>query len=291
MSADPGNDFRSGDTDNNVLRKILNRLLTVSEANGGLINPEFSAARLGMVGGKAAVSFHIMARRAGFNSTSILQDVAEFLGASIDAMPELTGAESLEVVSASGSDIAVSGSGARTIQVTYLDTSGNLVTSADIALNGDTAVPLGFKSIQIIWMVVTSAGSGTVAAGNILLRIASAGATHEQITAGGNRSLSSHFMVPSGYTAYLTDWHVSAIGATTQDARLRATVLPVSRALSSTYIFQDTAYVAAAGALDRPLPYLVVPALAKIKVSTFTGNVAGTNRIDADYSVLLISNT
>jgi hypothetical protein len=291
VSADPGNDFRSGDTDNNVLRKILNRLLTVSEANGGLINPEFSAARLGMVGGKAAVSFHIMARRAGFNSTSILQDVAEFLGASIDAMPELTGAESLEVVSASGSDIAVSGSGARTIQVTYLDTSGNLVTSADIALNGDTAVPLGFKSIQIIWMVVTSAGSGTVAAGNILLRIASAGATHEQITAGGNRSLSSHFRVPSGYTAYLTDWHVSAIGATTQDARLRATVLPVSRALSSTYIFQDTAYVAAAGALDRPLPYLVVPALAKIKVSTFTGNVAGTNRIDADYSVLLISNT
>jgi len=291
VATDLLNNFRSGDTDNNVLRKILSRLLTVSDsASGDFVNPEFAASRTGTVGGKTAYVFHVLGRRTGFNSTSVLQDAAEFLGTSINAMPELTGAENLEVVSASTNDTEA-GTGARTIQVTYIDTGGNLVTSADIPLNGQTAVALGFKSIQIIWMVVTKVGSGEVSAGNVLLRIAGAGATHEQITAGGNRSMSSHFMVPAGYTAYLAEWHGSAVGTATQDARLRATVLPVSRAISSTYLFQDTAFVAAGTEISSNCPYLACPALSKIKVSTIPSAAAAPNRLDSDYTVLLISNT
>jgi len=336
MAVDPPNDFKVGDLDYNILRKILARMLSVMEAietvsptvniESGTVgvnnfpatqpvsgsvsaavtgsvsvsnfpailtteDPLLSATRLGLVDGKAAEVFHVMGRRAGFNSTSVLQDIGEFLGTSINALPELTGAENLEIVSTSANDLAVSGSGARTIRVGYIDTSNNLVVSADLALNGTTAVALAFKANFILWMEVTASGNGEIAAGNILLRIAGAGATHEQITAGGNRSLSCRFMVPTGYSGYLVDWGLWAIG-TTQDARLRATVRTRSRTLGTNYVFQSVAYLVAGGNTSEEIPYLKCPALSKIKISTISGAVASaTNRIDGEFTILLISNT
>lgn len=253
-----------------------------------IVNPLFAAARLGLVDGHAAESFHVMGRRAGFNSTSILQDVGEWLATSIDALPELTGAENLEIISTSVNDTAA-GTGARTVRIGYIDTSNNLVVSADTTLNGTTAVALPFKANFILWMETTTVGSNTVAAGNILLRIASAGATQEQITAGGNRSLTARFMVPQGYTGYLVDWGVNAIG-TTQDARLRATVRTRSRTLGTDYVFQSVYYLGAGASASEELPYLKIPALAKIKVSTIPGAAPAGNRIDAEFTILLIAN-
>lgn len=373
MATDLANEFRSGDCDNNLLRKILNRLLvlvnavetnipqiiidpdqvtigsvtlkdgvgatlsevatsapaagapglvtrnipsgtqtitgavtgavTVSgsvsvsnfpavqttEDKNGLTNPLFEASRVGSIGGKTAKAFHILSRRAGFNSTSVLQDVAEFLGTGIDAMPELTGAENLEVVSSSTSDTN-GGTGAQAIRVTYIDTSDNLVTSANIVMNGTTPVALAFKAHQILWMEVSLVGSNTVAVGTILLRIAGAGATHEQITAGGNRSLSSHFMVPTGYTAYFVSWSASSIGNASMDTRLRATVRNADRSLGTSYIFQSVSYLASGARGGDDLPWLACPALSKIKISTLPSATAGTNRIDAEYTILLVAN-
>ena len=252
-------------------------------------DPIFSAARTGLVDGKPAVAYHIQGRRAGFNSTSVLQDVAEFLGTSTDALPELTGVENLEVVSSSASDTAA-GTGARTIRITYLDTSNNLVTSADITLNGVTAVALAFHANFILWMEVTTVGSNNVSVGTVLLRIAGAGATQEQITAGGNRSLSNRFKVPAGYTGYISTWQVSSIGAATQDARLRGTVRTADRALNGAYLFQDTAFVAGGSSVGDDTPSLAFPALSRIKVSTISSSAAATNRIDSDFTILLIAN-
>lgn len=252
-----------------------------------IVNPTFAAARLGLVNGHAAEVFHVMGRRAGFNSTSVLQDVGEFLATSIDALPELTGAESLEIVSSSANDTAA-GTGARTVRVGYIDTSNNLVVSADITLNGTTPVALAFKANFILWMETTTVGSNTVAAGNIILRIAAAGATQEQITAGGNRSLSARFMVPVGYHGYITGWGINAIG-TTQDARLRATVRTRSRTLGTDYVFQSVYYLGAGANASEDLPYLALPGLCKVKVSTIPGSASASNRIDAEFTVLLIA--
>jgi len=378
MATDALNDFRPGDVDNNILRKILNRLLVLVNAvetvtpeiiidpgeveigsvmlkdgvgsalsavktadpaatDPGLVtrnipsgtqtvsgtvevsnfpatqpvsgsvavsnfpavqtvvdslgvgNPLYEAARYGAIAGKTAKAFHKISRRAGFNSTSVLQDVAEFLGTTIDAMPELTGSENLEVVSSNVNDIA-GGTGTRAIRVTYIDTSNNLVTSADIAMNGTTPVALAFKANMILWMESSVVGANSVAAGNIVLRIAGAGATHEQITAGGNRSLSSHFMVPAGYTGYLADWGATSVGNATQDVRLRATVRSGDRSLGTAYIFQSVDFLAAGGDGGEELPWLVCPALSRIKISTLPSATVNTNRIDAEYTILLVAN-
>lgn len=253
-----------------------------------IVNPLFAAARLGLVDGHAAENFHVMGRRAGFNSTSVLQDVGEFLGTAIDALPELTGVENLEVVSSSVNDTAL-GAGARTIRIGYIDTSNHLVVSPDISLAGTTPVAIAFKANFILWMETTSTGSSPVSEGNIILRIVGPGATQEQITAGGNRSLSARFMVPVGYTGYLVDWGINAIG-TTQDTRLRATVRTRSRTLGTDYVFQSVFYLASGANASEELPYLQLPALSKVKVSTIPGAAAASNRLDAEFTILLIAN-
>ena len=252
-----------------------------------IINPLFAASRLGLVDGHAAEVFHVMGRRAGFNSTSVLQDVGEFLGTTTDAFPELTGAESLEVISSNANDTS-NGTGARTIRIGYINTSNQLTVSADITLNGTTAVALAFNANFILWMETTTVGSNAVAVGTITLRIAAAGATQEQITAGGNRSLSCRFMVPVGYTGYLTDWGGNAI-STTQDMRLRALVRTRSRTLGTDYVFQSVSYLSAGGNGGEELPYLKLPGLCKIKVSTISGATGAANRLDAEFTLLLIA--
>lgn len=293
MSADPENDFQSGDLDNNLLRKILARLgsgmesFTASVSEVELGDPISSAAFYGKVLQRQAFNFHVLGRRAGFNSITVLQDVGEFLGSNFDALPELTGTENLELVSGSANDSAA-GTGTRAVQITYLDNSNNMVVSPSIALNGVSAVSVPFKARFIYSMESTSVGTNTVADGNILLRIPS-GATQEQITAGGNRSLSSRFMVPAGYTGYINSWQVSSIGNASQDARLRATVRSGDRSLGTAYVFQDNVYVVAAS-LTMAVPWLICPPLCRVKISTLSGATANTNRVDCDFSILIVKN-
>lgn len=293
-TSDPLNDPRPGDLGNVLLRKILARLsegtirTEKTPASEEIFEPYFNVALTGEIDGKTARGFHVMGRRAGFNSTSVLQDIGEFLGTSINALPELTGVESLEVVSTSASD-ADGGTGCQKVRIVYIDTFGNLVESADITLAGATPVPLAFKARFIYWMEASVVGTNEVSVGNILLRIAGGGATHEQITAGGNRSLTCRFMVPAGYTGYLSGWGNWAITAT-QDVRLRATVRSLDRSLGSPYIFQSAVYLAGGGSSEEGLPWMSCPPLSKIKVSTFPGAAPAINRIDSEFTILLIAN-
>lgn len=287
----PENDFRVGDGDWALLRKILGRLGETQAAVTQIPaitaeDPAFAASQLGLVNGREAVVYHVIARRAGFNSVSVFQDVAEFLGTSINAMPELNGTESLEVVSASAND-ASGGTGINSVQIGYIGVDYVFAT-ANATLNGTTPVALPFKSRQILWMEALTVGTNTVAVGNIILRIVGPGATHEQITAGGNKSLSSHMMVPDGWSAFIQDWQVTAIGTATQDARLRATVTTGGRLLGSAYVFQDNVFVSANTATIGTLPWLRYPARTRIKISTFPSATAAQNRIDADYSIVLV---
>lgn len=331
------NDFRPGDLDNNILRKILARsgspvlpagaatdaviestaattaatlvatqavtaallaasnaaiaaLLAQNQVITPVTNPFFQASFFGEVNGRTAAGYNIRGRRAGFNTINILQDVAEWLGTTIDLMPELTGVESLEIVSSSASD-AAAGIGTRTVRVTYINTSNALVQSPNIVMNGTTAVPAGFFARAILWMESTSGGTSEASVGTIILRIVGPGATQEQISIGDNRSQSARFMVPAGFTAYISYWQSAAFGGGTEDVRLRATVNDFDRTLGTRYISQDLAFTSDTSALTNELPWLRFPALCRIKVSTIPSAAGAANRVGTDFSILIISDT
>lgn len=267
------------------MRDAVNTLLLANI----IPDPLFAAAH-GFIQTTAARTFLVLGRRAGFNSTTVLQDVGEFLGTTIDAFPELTGAEALELVSSSAQD-APNGVGTWTVKIAYLDTAFQIQSSPDITLNGVTPVPVPFRATFIYYMEATSGGANAVSAGNILLRIAGGGATHEQISAGGNKSLSCRFMVPAGMHAHMSSWAITAIGNATQDVRLRGTVLTRERTLNSRYIFQDNSFVQnTASSGEIVIPWLTFPPLCRIKISTLASNGAAQNRLDASFTLLLMEN-
>jgi len=252
-------------------------------------NPAFLASRYGLIDGKAAKVYHVLSRRAGFNSNTLRQDIAEFLVTSVDLLPELTGAESFEIVSSSASDTAL-GTGAQSVTVCYLNTSNVMTFSAPIPLAGATPVAVAWKANFIYYMEIQAVGTGRIAAGNILLRIAGAGVSHEQITAGNSSSLSGRFMIPAGHTGYLIDWGAGIVGNATHDLRLRATVDQFTRNIATVYHHQSIVYLEAPGAYTEELPWLSLPALSRVKVSTNSSETATSNRVDAEFSLLVIAN-
>lgn len=249
-------------------------------------------AEIGITGkfaGKTAYVFNIMGRRASFTSTSLLNDVGEGIGtAAIAVFPILTGAETIQVISSSiNDDGAPVGTGARTVKITYIDTNFNIVETADIVLNGTTAVSVMVGGmLQPLWFEVTSVGSNLVAFGTITLRT-SAPLTLSQITAGGNASLDSIFMVPDGYTAYCSYRELSNI-TNSQDFRLQATVNKLDRSLSTVFHYQTNKNTPSNLGFDGPVPWLKFPARSKIKGSTISSSIAAGTRADYSFNVILI---
>ena len=242
----------------------------------------------GQYKGKTAFVFNILGRRAGFTSTSVLNDIKEFANGTA-AIPILAGTEPLEIVSSAAGDTAA-GAGAQNVKVTYIDASNNIVQSAAINLNGTTPVAAGFTAIEPLWMEVSAVGTaGGVAAGNIVLRVVSGAVEIEQVSAGGNRSLSARAMVPTGYTGYVLNWNSHAIN-NDQDMRIRAQVDTFTRAFAAPFHFIDADYLASnTGSLSNT-PFLKIPALAKIKVSTLSAGTGATIRAETSFTLVLIQN-
>lgn len=245
--------------------------------------------RYGMIHGKTSYAFNIIGRRAGFTSLTAMNDVKEFDNA-VANFPQLAGNEVLEVVSSSTLDVAA-GTGARTVKVVYLNSSNAMVESAAITLNGLVPVAAGFTANEILWMEVATVGSGGTAAGNVLLRTTVGQVGVEQVSAGGNKSLSARFMVPANYTGYLTNWNAYAIN-NDQDVRLQGQVATLDRSLSSVYRFLDNIYLSTnANAFAVPLPWLKIPPLARVKASTIsTGGTGAAVRCDVSFTVVIIQN-
>lgn len=263
-------------------------LLAQTSAAAPVTNPDFQSSLFGTVNGRVAATFNVRGRRAGFNTINIIQDVAEWLGTTIDLMPELTGVEALQLVSSSAADTAA-GTGTRTVRVTYINTSNALVQSPDIVLAGTTPVAAGFFARAILWMESTSGGTSETSVGTIILRIVGPGATQEQISIGENRSLSARFMIPAGFTGYVAYWQSSAFGGGTEDVRLRATVNDFDRSLGTRYISQDLAFTSDTSALTNALPWMKFPALCRLKVSTIPSAAGAANRVGTDFSIIIIA--
>lgn len=236
---------------------------------------------------KTAYALNIAGRRAGFTSTTVFNDVKEFDN-TVANIPVLANS-TLDIISSSANDTNSAGTGVRQVKVVYIDSSNALVESPAISLNGTTLVTSVLTGVnEILWLETHAAGSGGAAAGNIRLRINGGTVEVEQITAGSNKSLSARFMVPAGHSAYIANWRAHAIGQA-QDMFLQATVNTLDRTISTVYKVVASADVGAnSNSSANLLPFLKLPALSRVKVSTLSGGTAATVRADANFVVILV---
>lgn len=148
-------------------------------------------------------------RRFGFlptvTTTTDPEDVWDVLGTK--TYP--TSAGELTVVSDDAADVAA-GTGARTVNVAYLD-SDYVMQNATVTMTGATPVVVAASAIRFIRAYVVTAGSGLQNAGPITAKIGAT--TVGQINdTGYNQTLQSHFTVPAGKRAYLLRYQFSQDG-------------------------------------------------------------------------------
>jgi len=255
--------------------------------------PEIAAPLLGTVNGKTAMLWSILGSRSqGWSSTSVFGDACEYLDTSQADMNTPTSGQTLYVVSTSAND-ASAGTGVRTVQIVYLDASGNLAATTK-TMNGTTPVSCGTGFTFILWMESVTVGAGNIAAGNISITstngAATVATTFEYISAGGNRSLSGRCKIPTGYSGYLLSWSAASISAT-MDAQIRTDTLAYDRSLSAGAVhFQDRVFLASGAKQDQaPLWYLKCPAGAVIKVSAIPGSAPAGNKLDCSFGLLLVA--
>lgn len=236
---------------------------------------------------KTAYAFNIAGRRAGFTSITLPNDVKEFDNA-VAEFPVLA-ASTLDIISSSAADTNSAGTGVRQVKVVYINSSNALVESPAISLNGTTLVTSVLTGVnEVLWMETVSAGSGGAAAGNIRLRINGGTVEVEQISVGSNKSLSARFMVPAGHTAYIPNWRAHAIN-NDQNVALKATVNTLDRSLSTVYKVISSADVGSnANSSTMLLPFMKLPALSRVRVSTISGGTAASVRCNTNFVVLLV---
>lgn len=130
----------------------------------------------------------------------------------------------VSVASTSDADNGGTATGALTVRIFGLDSSGNAQT-ADETLNGQTAVTTSETWSAITGIVVLTTGSGNKNAGVLWVGtgVFTAGVPavrHFSMDIGDNKGLSAYYVVPTGKTLYLR--HFTANLATTnKDLELR----------------------------------------------------------------------
>jgi hypothetical protein len=120
------------------------------------------------------------------------------------------------IASANANDTSA-GTGARTVKITYLDSTGAGPYTETVTLNGTTYVNTVATNICFIeQMEVITVGSGATNAGILTLKAATAGggATIGTINAGDGQTFWAHHYVPTGKIANITGISVSHNGTT-----------------------------------------------------------------------------
>jgi len=120
---------------------------------------------------------------------------------------------SLEILSSSANDTSA-GTGARTVTVVGLDANWAVQTQV-VSMNGTSVVALTGTWLRVNSCVVTTTGSGGTNAGNITLRLASAGAKQALIATGAGAAAMAIYTVPAGQTAYLRSWRATGSSVAT----------------------------------------------------------------------------
>jgi hypothetical protein len=183
------------------------------------------------------ISFHKSNFKFGFNPD--IDDALETVWAQGGLYSYLASASVLKVSSSSTAD-ASAGTGARTVELSGLDTNYDEI-SETVTLNGQTAVNTTNEFLRINRMVVRSAGSGgqnagVIYAGTGTVTTGVPANKYATIAIGDNQTVMALWTVPRGYTAYLLQTDITV--ATTQNNKY-CTVHLVSRPNGEVFQIKD----------------------------------------------------
>jgi hypothetical protein len=164
---------------------------------------------------RGQISWHIPITVFGFNPDVDTTEETVWPGGGIISHP--SAALQWKVSSSNANDTSA-GTGARTVVINGLDANYNQVTET-VTLNGQTEVLTTNSLLRINSAYVATAGSGNSAAGNIYFGTgtvtAGVPATVWQIILFDyNSTVTGHYTVPAGYTAYMDTGQISAGQAT-----------------------------------------------------------------------------
>jgi len=221
-------------------------------------------------------------------SSTVLDDITQIPNTTTIVDP---GGLQLEVVSSSANDDGDPvGTGVRTLELHYLDSSGDEQEEI-ITLNGTTPVITTSTDInEIQWLHTLTVGTNGVATGNIVIRtIGGGGIDYEYISAGSNQSLSCHYHIPNNKIGLLLGWHCTAI-VKQIDFRLRATVERFDREIvEGVFLFQDVILLSdeASGWIDLK-GIGALPESSIIKISAISAAAGGN--AGAMFKLLIIDN-
>lgn len=141
-----------------------------------------------------------------------------------------TAARIHSIVSASANDTSA-GTGARTITVNGLN--GSYVdTTETVTLNGTTPVNTVNSFVMIHRIMVATAGSGGVNAGNLTGTAATDATVSFVILAGKGQSQICLYMIPAGKTGYLTQYKASIDSSATASVQVELFATPFGGALN-----------------------------------------------------------
>lgn len=153
-----------------------------------------------------ASSFCATGRMSGVSANTVGDDIWASAAPTIPYPP--TAGEKITISSTNSND-RVGGTGVQTVEVEYLDPSGNTFFET-INLNGTTKITLAAAAVMFIQDAhATSAGSNGLALGNITIQSLNTPANvYAIIAAGTANSNNSMRMVPAGKTLYITGWNI-----------------------------------------------------------------------------------
>lgn len=191
-------------------------------------------------------------------------------GASAQPIPPSTGI-SLNCQSDDLND-ASGGSGANTVALIYIDTSGD-AQEYRFSMSGTTAVdmPADLWLPQCLHVVEHGTDYG-YNAGNITLTDAG-GDVYKYMPAGENRCLSTVRMVPRGYYARITGWNISSTGTGRTRGFLQTTSLDSER-YDGVFVTQSVLQTQDGPAPEVLTTPIIVPELTIIKTRVTTEKAA-----------------
>lgn len=175
------------------------------------------------------------------------------------------------------------GTGARTVDIYGL--SSGVVTGETITLNGTSNVATANSYGIIYRMIVRTAGSGGMNAGDITATAQTDSTVTAQITAGNNQTLMAIYQIPTGKTGYVFRWYGDMNRSnTTGAADMRLLVKP------SGEVFQTKRYngliAAGTSGFDKTINFLTVDALSIVKIDADAS--ANNTDISAGFDILLV---
>jgi len=228
-------------------------------------------------------------------SSTVYNDVASYLVGGQSAINTPDVSTTYYINSTSAQD-TTAGTGVDTVRVTFLDVDGKQQT-VTANLNGTTAVSIGAGYTFFQWMESDhSTQVNRVAAGKLTISsingVATEATTMEAIRAGGDRSQSLRYKVPTGTHAHIHDYHASAVklggGSTNYEVQVRATVWADDGTLSNGFHFLRGAYLTDGETTADGFHFREIPAGAVIKMSVIPSATGDGNIITGTVDIAVI---